>query len=70
MDLAATPEGVWHTDIFAPAIIKSDAEGKLLDWGERPFDGHCAGLAWDGENLWALDGQNKRICVIEKAHRP
>ena len=24
------------------------------------------GLACDGENLWALDEKNKRICIIEK----
>jgi len=38
---------------------------KLLDWGEHPFP-QLAGLAFDGENLWALDNEAKRICVIEK----
>ena len=66
-DLAATADGVWHTDVWAPAIIKSDLEGKLLDWGEKPFEGRCDGLAWDGEHLWALDAKGKRICAIEKA---
>jgi len=32
-----------------------------------PVDGALNGLAWDGEKLWALDKQQKRICVIEKA---
>ncbi len=67
MDLAATPGGVWHTDIFAPAMVKTDPEGKLIDWGEKPFGRHTAGICWDGENLWALDAETKRICVIEKA---
>jgi len=35
--------------------------------GEKPFDGRCEGLAWDGKHLWALDNTGKRICVIEKA---
>ena len=67
ISLAETPDGVWEIDAFAPSIIKSDFEGKLLEWGEKPFDGRCDGLAWDGEHLWALDAKAKRICVIEKA---
>ena len=68
VDLAAEGSAVWHTDVWAPAIIKSDStkHGQLLDWGEKPFDGHCAGIAHDGKNLWALDARNKRICVIER----
>jgi hypothetical protein len=62
-----TPEDgtVWHVDVWAPAIIKSDLEGKLLDWGEKPFG--VGGIASDGEHLWALDGKESRICMIEKA---
>ena len=26
----------------------------------------ASGIAFDGENLWALDNKNKRICIIEK----
>ena len=66
VDLAATAEGVWHSDVWAPAIIKTDFQGTLLDWGEKPFDGRCDGIAWDGKHLWALDRANKRICIIEK----
>ena len=67
ISLAAQGDAVWHFDFWAPAIIKSDLKGRLLDWGEKPFDGAIRGLAWDGEQLWALDAKAKRICVIEKA---
>ena len=69
VDYAATPDGVWHIDGWAPALIKSGTtkHGHLLDWGEKPFDGHCQGIAFDGKQLWALDAKGKRICVIEKA---
>ena len=68
VDLASEGSAVWHTDAWAPAIIKSDStkHGQLLDWGEKPFDGQCAGIAHDGKNFWALDAKNKRICVIER----
>jgi hypothetical protein len=67
--LAADGQTLWHVDFWAPGIFRSgtDRHGQLLDWGEKPFDGHCAGLAWDGRHLWALDERNKRICVIEKS---
>jgi hypothetical protein len=64
--LAPTDNGVWHTDFWAPVLVKSGPSGQLLDWGEKPFPG-LSGIAWDGRNLWALDSQPKRICVIEKA---
>lgn len=64
---APTPDGVWHADFWAPTLIKTSYDGKLLDWGDQVFERGTAGLAFDGENLWALDGVNRRICVIEKA---
>jgi hypothetical protein len=73
-DLAAVPDGVWHCDIWAPGIMKTSLEGRtphdghLIEWAEKPFDGRCDGLAWDGEDLWALDNTNKRVCIIERAH--
>ena len=72
VDLATDGAAVWHVDVWAPALIKSglDRHGHLLDWGEKPFDGRCDGIAFDGRRLWALDRQGKRICVIEKAPRP
>jgi hypothetical protein len=66
ISIAAAPDGVWHVDAFAPIIARTSFDGKLLEWGEKPFDGRCDGLAWDGEHLWALDCEGKRICVIEK----
>jgi hypothetical protein len=63
--LAAVGDGVWHVDGFAPLLIRSDLGGKLVDWGEKPFEG-VSGLAHDGKNLWALDNKKKRICLIEK----
>jgi hypothetical protein len=64
---AAEPDGVWHSDFRAPAIIKSDFQGKLVEWGDQVFERGVAGLAWDGERLWALDGVNHRICVIQRS---
>lgn len=61
------PDGVWHADFWAPVLIKTSYDGELLDWGDQVFERGTAGLAFDGENLWALDGVNRRICVIEKA---
>jgi hypothetical protein len=66
--LAAAGDALWHADFWAPAIIKSDLEGKLLEWGEQPFP--VWGLAFDGEQLWALDHAEKRICVIERREDP
>ena len=70
--LAAEPDGVWHFDVWAPAMVKTSLEGKtehdgiLVDWGEKPFDGNVNGLAHDGEDLWALDAAGKRVCVIRR----
>ena len=62
--MAPDDGAVWHADFWAPAIIKSDLQGTLLDWGGQPFD--VRGLAWDGEHLWALDGPKRRLCRLEK----
>ncbi len=67
MVIAEAPGGVWHVDAFAPAIIKTSLDGKLLEFGEKPFGESTTGIAHDGENLWALDNGAKRICVIERA---
>ena len=66
ISLASDGDAIWHFDFWAPAIIKSNTSGKLLDWGDKPFGGAVRGLTWDGEQLWALDSETKRICVIEK----
>jgi len=41
---------------------------RLLDWAEKPFGHYTWGITWDGKSLWALDGKNKRICLVEKAN--
>ncbi len=67
LHFAPTGDGVWHQEFWVPYLIKSGPDGKLLDWGEKPFGDPTSGIAWDGEHLWALDdGAQKRICVIEK----
>lgn len=67
MELAAQDRTLWHTDwLLTEIIFRSDLKGKLLDWGSTPFQGGCAGLAFDGVNLWALDHTNKRVCMIER----
>ena len=60
-------------------MYKSDLNGNLVDFADAPFfkgmEGDwiaqmgAQGLAFDGQNLWALDAKDKRICVIEKAVR-
>ena len=67
--IAPHDDAVWHCDLWAPYIMKNDRNGQLLDWGEKPFEGQCDGLAWDGQSLWALDSASQRICMIEK-NRP
>lgn len=63
--LCAHGEEMWAVGHWSPFIVRTNLRGDLLDWGERPF-GHNA-IAWDGQNLWALDPDQKRICMIEKA---
>ena len=63
--LAAQDDSVWHYDWMMPLLIRSDAHGKLLDYGEEPLRG-ISGVAWDGKHLWVLDNKSKRICMIEK----
>jgi hypothetical protein len=63
--MASHGDEIWCVDWFAPVLVRTNIEGELLDWGERPFG--FAPVAWDGEHLWALDPENSRICVIRKA---
>jgi hypothetical protein len=62
--LCAHGEEMWSVGYWSPFIVRTNMRGDLLDWGERPF-GHNA-IAWDGQNLWALDPGRGRICIIEK----
>ncbi|MDP6777836.1 MAG: hypothetical protein QGI83_13840 [Candidatus Latescibacteria bacterium] len=64
MFMASENGDVWHADFWAPALIKSTLDGKLLDWGDQPFP--IRGLAYDGELLWAIDGDANRICALKR----
>ncbi|MHC4985526.1 MAG: hypothetical protein ACYTFO_05150, partial [Planctomycetota bacterium] len=63
--MASDGETIWAVGFMAPSLVKSTPDGEMLDWAERPFA--FQPLAWDGQNLWALDPGNKRICLIERA---
>ena len=63
--MASHRDEVWAVDCWAPAIIRTNLDGDLLDWGEKPFGFNP--VAWDGKRLWALDPKNDRICQIEKS---
>jgi len=73
-------DGIWHNTVWntlakssvdvelAPGDDPLDihCQSALLDFGDLPFGLATTGIAHDGENLWALDQENKRICIIEK----
>ena len=71
-DLAADGEAFWHTDEWAPFLFKSGLKDNLLEFCDPPFyrgpseELPTRGIAHDGKNLWALDNENKRICIVEK----
>ena len=83
-DLAAAGDGVWHYDGAWNALVKTPLTAPVvawseeaavgyhspepMDWGEKPVPG-LGGVAWDGENLWVLDTENRRICITEKNTR-
>lgn len=69
VDMACVEGSVWHIDAFNQLLIRSDPNQKecLVDWAGVPFVGDTTGLAWDGRNLWVLDGRYQRICMIERA---
>jgi hypothetical protein len=64
-DIAARGASVWHCDWLTPLLIRSTTDGRLMDWGERPFL-RLNGITHDGKHLWALDGESSRLCIIEK----
>ena len=68
--LTAADSWLWQVDYWTPTIVASDLAGRLKAWGEKPFGEATAGLAWDGERLWALDGRTRRICALRPANRP
>ena len=67
-DLAGDGNTIWHLDGFSPAIVHSglDEHNQLLDWGDRPFDQHTGGIAFDGTDLWVLDNASDRICAVRR----
>jgi len=72
VDLAFDGKDLWHTDEWAPFVFRSDLEDHMLDFAEQPFlqgTGNmpsARGITHDGNDLWALDDKNKRICTIER----
>ncbi|MHC4249763.1 MAG: NHL repeat-containing protein [Planctomycetota bacterium] len=65
VDIAVVSESVWHHDWMTPLLVRTDLDGHLLEWGEKPF-AEVAGITFDGANLWVLDAKKGRLCVIEK----
>lgn len=64
---AAMKDGVWMDDYWSRCLLKSAPDGKLLDWGDRPFGPATCGLTTDGESLWALNAAEMKLCSIVKA---
>ncbi len=62
--LTSFGDELWVSDGICPLLIKTNRAGDLLDWGEKPFG--WGGIAYTGEELWALDREGARLCVIEK----
>ena len=66
--LATEGDEVWRFDWLAPLLIKTGVDGKLTDFGDLPYGREVQGIAHDGEKLWILDNEERRICAIEKAN--
>jgi hypothetical protein len=62
--LSTYGDDIWCVDWLAPSLVRTNTQGELLDWGERPFGFNA--VAWDGEHLWALDPEHRRICMVAK----
>jgi sugar lactone lactonase YvrE len=63
--LATDGKEIWALDSWVQAVVRTNIDGDLLDWGELPFG--WGGIAFDGQHLWAIDKKNQRICAVEKA---
>jgi hypothetical protein len=72
VDMACVGGAVWHIDALNRLLILSDPNRAecLIEWAGAPFGEDTAGLAWDGDNLWALDARNRSISVIERVDEP
>ena len=64
-DIGVQGNSVWHCDWLTPLLVRSSRSRRLMDWGERPFP-QVGGITHDGENLWVLDNESNRICIIDK----
>lgn len=64
--LTAKDNTIWMYDSWANALMHAHLNGDLIDCHDNPFHGEVSGLAWDGSNLWALDGDSHRVCLIER----
>ena len=62
--LTASGNEIWGVDWFAPVMVRTNMNGDLLDWAERPFGFNP--IAWDGQDLWVLDTSNRRLHLIER----
>ena len=61
-DIAYDGESLWMVD--STAAYRMDLAEKLLEVPEKP--GETMGMTYDGQNLWALNNEEKRITIIEK----
>ena len=62
--LAGWGDEIWGVDWFSPVMVKTNAKGDLLDWAEQPFGFNP--VAHDGEHLWVLEAEEKKIHQIER----
>jgi hypothetical protein len=67
LGLCTQEDSAWHYDWLLPLLIRSGPDGRLLGFGEVPFDGAAAGIAFDGAHLWVLDNTTRRICMLARA---
>jgi len=63
--IAVAGDEFWLADIWAPSVVRTNLQGKRIEWAEKPFG--SVGIAWDGIQLWALDPKKKRLCVVKRA---
>ncbi|MHC4561399.1 MAG: DOMON domain-containing protein [Planctomycetota bacterium] len=59
------PGTTWHVYDFeeGPPVLRGGPHG---EWGEAPFGLHTAGVTSDGDDLWVLDSETNRLCLIAK----
>jgi len=61
-DVACDGETIWV--LGGASACRMDLEGMLLEATDKPAGGE--GMTYDGRNLWSLNNEDKRICIIEK----